>query len=342
MELFAALMQGRIPERVPVVCNLFEQGAHEMNMSIKEYYSKSEYVVEGQLKLRNKYQNDVVWAAQYAARTAEMLGSKFSIFALDGPPNAGDLIIKNYKDIEELSLPQSLEDIPAFAIQKETLKMLKAEVAGSCPVCMYVIGSFSLPAILMGIEKWLELLLIGPEELKRLLLTKCSDFTIRLIEEWRATGADMLAYSNAVGTTDFFNPQQIEDLALEWIARDYSTPGAAGMSYFSGGGEINKTIPFIKRKAGVTSFYLHPNDDIAEAKAMLKGEALLAAPINDIMLLNWNDDEIHREVKRIMSEGMQGGGFIFGTFVMPFKIPSHKISTLVRAAHEFGTYSKAI
>ena len=116
MELFGAIMQGQIPSRVPVVCNLFEQGAQELGLSIKEYYSKAEYVVEGQMKLRHKYDNDVVWGAQFAGRNAEILGSQFSIYAQDGPPNVGDLIIKSYEDIEKLEArpPNDLDLVTFF------------------------------------------------------------------------------------------------------------------------------------------------------------------------------------------------------------------------------------
>jgi len=49
MERFVSLMQGKLPDRVPVICNLLDQGAKELNMSIEEYYSKGENVAEGQI-----------------------------------------------------------------------------------------------------------------------------------------------------------------------------------------------------------------------------------------------------------------------------------------------------
>jgi uncharacterized protein (UPF0335 family) len=58
-------------------------------------------------------------------------------------------------------------------------------------------------------------------------------------------------------------------------------------------------------------------DSIKEARNMIAHRGLLAAAINDIPLINQSKQEIRAEVKRIMKEGAPGGGFIFGTLVMP-------------------------
>ena len=63
----------------------------------------------------------------------------------------------------------------------------------------------TLPAILLGMEKWMELLLCGPAELRDELLTKCSDFFRSEIAPYREAGADVLLYSNPFGSADFLS-----------------------------------------------------------------------------------------------------------------------------------------
>ena len=48
--------------------------------------------------------------------------------------------------------------------------------------------------------------------------------------------------------------------------------------------------------------------------------------------------EAKEQVKKIMEEGAPGGGFIFGTLVMPYDIPDENIYAIIDAAHEFGRY----
>lgn len=335
---FGALMQGNLPDRVPVVCNLFEQGAKELGMPIETYYSRGEYVATGQMKLQEKYGYDHVWGTHYTARDTEMLGSKKTIFVKDGPPNVGHLIIRTEKDIENLIVDDSLLDTDAFVEQIKTIEILKREKGDDYPVLSAVIGSFSMPPILMGMDKWLDLLLTGSVETRNLLLKKCSDFCIMKIKALFQAGVDMISYSNPVATSSFITVKQFDSLALPWVERDINTVGPAGIVYFNGGGLLNPMIDTIINHTGVGAIYIHPMDDIKQAKKIINGRALLAAPINDIPMIQWSAQEIDQEVKRIIMEGKEDGGFIFGTLAMPLAIPPENIKTMLEAAVRYGAY----
>ena len=54
------------PDRIPLFLLLTMHGAKELGLSIKDYFSKAENVVEGQLKLRKKYRNDCIYNFFYA------------------------------------------------------------------------------------------------------------------------------------------------------------------------------------------------------------------------------------------------------------------------------------
>ncbi|WP_027362644.1 uroporphyrinogen decarboxylase family protein [Desulfospira joergensenii] len=335
---FGALMEGRQPDRVPVVCNLFEQGAKELGMPIKEYYSRGEYVAEGQIRLYEKYGYDHIWGAHYTARDSEMLGSRRTVFVEDGPPNVGHLIIKTEKDIENLVIDPGLLDTKPFAEQVKTIEIVKREKGDECPVLSTVIGSFSMPPILMGMDGWLDLMLTGPEKTRKLLLKKCSDFCIMKMKALFQAGVDMIAYSNPVATASFISLAQFEAMALEWIKRDINALGPRGIVYFNGGGLLNPMIKPILEHTGAGVFYIHPMDDIVQAKEIVAGRALVAAAINDVRLIDWPEERIEAQVRQMMDQGAQGGGFVFGTLVMPFAIPDKKIKTMIEAAHRFGTY----
>ncbi len=338
IERLTAVMQGSIPDRVPVMGNLLEQGARELGLSIKEYYSRAEYVAEGQLKLRKKYGYDNLSGFFYAGCEAQMLGCRKIIFSETGPPNVGHMIIKNHKDIETLEIPKDITESPVFEELSTCIKLLKKESGGKYPVGSAVVSSFSLPAILMGIDKWMHLLINGPGSLRKELLQKCSDFCIKLIKALRETGADGVSYSNPVGSADFFTLDQFKQLSLEWIKRDIAAVGPEGITYFNGGGRINPMIDTIINHTGITTYYINPLDDTAEAKKIIGDRGISSGVINDIRLIDWGKDDIYKEVKTIMESGSSGGRFIFGTLVMPYLIPDENIHHLFNAAREYGAY----
>jgi uroporphyrinogen decarboxylase len=49
------------PDRVPLFLLMTFHGAKELGLSIREYFSRAENVVEGQMRLRNKYHNDCLF-----------------------------------------------------------------------------------------------------------------------------------------------------------------------------------------------------------------------------------------------------------------------------------------
>ena len=52
LERLAAAAAGRPVDRIPVFCNLLDQGARELGLSLRDYYASGERVAEGQLRLR--------------------------------------------------------------------------------------------------------------------------------------------------------------------------------------------------------------------------------------------------------------------------------------------------
>jgi len=339
MERLVAAINGEKADRIPIFCNLLDQGAAELGIdSLQEYYSRGDHVAEAQLRMREKYGHDNVWSLFYVGREAELLGCEKIVFADKGPPNVGDFVIKSYDDIVDLEIPQNIYDHPGFAENRKCLEILRREVGGRQPICAYLTAGMTLPAILMGMDKWLELLLMGPHDIRDLLLEKCTLFFQREIEAFRKGGADVLVYSNPFGSTDFVSLKQFEQLSLPWMKRDIAPGGVGGLVYYCGSSRFNKVIERVIGELGIGVFYLSPKDDIAEAKRIIDGRALTCGVINDIMLVSWTREEIRAEVKRMLEAGMPGGKFLFGTLVMPYDIPEANIRAMLEAACEYGSY----
>jgi uroporphyrinogen-III decarboxylase len=338
MERLSAAINGTRADRIPVFCNLLDQGAKELGLSIEEYYASGEHVAEAQLRMREKYGYDCLWSLFYVGKEAELLGCRKMIYAKDGPPNVGEMVIKKYDDIAGLRVPDDIAAHPAFAEELKCLRMLKAEAGGKYPICAYLTASMTLPAILMGIEKWLQMLMLGPFDLRDELLAKCSDFFRKQLAAYRAAGADVLVYANPFGSTDFIPRKFFNELSLPWMERDLGPGGTTGIVYYCGGARFNDVIEAVIDRLGIGVFYLSPMDDIAEGKRLVAGRGLTCGVINDIMLIDWTKDQVRAEVKRIIEAGKPGGKFLFGTLVMPYAIPEENIRTMLEAAYEFGRF----
>jgi uroporphyrinogen-III decarboxylase len=336
MDRLSAAASGRVCDRIPVFCNLLDQGARELGVPLREYYARGECVAEAQLAMQARYGYDNVWSLFYVGKEAELLGPAKIVFATDGPPNVEELPLKTLDDIARLTVPAELDSHPAFQEPLKCLRILHREVGGKVPICAYLTASLTLPAILLGMDRWMELLLGGPASLRNELLTKCSDFFRLEIATYRQAGADVLLYSNPFGSEDFLPPKLIEELALPWMERDLAPGGVEGVVYYCGSSRLNGVIPAVLARTGITAYYLSPLDDIRQARRLVGDRAVLAGVINDLRLIDWSPDQVRAEVRRIVQAGMPGGRFLFGTLLMPLAIPERNIKAMLEAAFDAG------
>ena len=346
LEILVAAINGTPAPRIPVFCNLLDQGARELSMPQQVYYSKGEHVAAGQLKMNKRFGHDNVWSLFYVGKEAEFFGCDTILYAEDGAPNVGHYVIESWDDIAKLQVPADITAHPAWAETAACLKILREEVGATHPICAYLTASTSIPALLMGMEKWMELLMGGPADLRDHLLEKCSEFFQKEVVAYRAAGANVLLYSTPFGSHYFVGKKRFESFSMPWMRRDLAPGGVGGVVYYCGMAPFNEVIPTVMDELDIAVHYISPLADLAEAKRLIESRRwqdgaayLTCGVIDDIKMIHWTPEETRTEVKRMIDVGKPGGHFLFGTGVMPMAIPEDNIRAMLDAAFEYGALS---
>ncbi len=337
LDILSATISGQASPRVPIFCNFLDQGAKTLNMSPEQYFSNGEYVAEAQLKMLKQYGHDNVWSAHYVGKEAQLLGCKDILFAKNGAPNVADFVIKSLDDIATFEIPEDITQHPHWQSMDDCLRILHQEVGESNPVCAYVTASTTLPVILMGMDKWMELVLTGPRDVRDELLRKCSQFVRQQLKAYRAAGANVIIYANPFGSSYFIPKKMIVDWSIPWMQQDL-TDGTECIVYYCGMAPLNTVTELVIDQLNVNIFYPAPSDDLTEAKGFIKGAGLTSGVLDDIKMIHWTEQQTRDEVKRIMDLGKPGGHFLFGTGFMPLNIPEGNIIAMLDAAFEYGSY----
>jgi uroporphyrinogen decarboxylase len=336
LEILGAAATGQPAPRIPIFCNLLDQGARELGMTQKQYYAKGENVAEGQLRMRARYGYDNVWSLFYVGKEAELLGCEDILFDDQGSPNVAEFVIQDDEDIAKLKVPDDLTAHPAWAETARCLNILREAVGATHPICAYLTASTTLPALLMGMEKWMELLMSGPAEVRDELLRKCSDFFQKEIAAYRSAGANVLVYSTPFGSPSFVGMKRFREFVLPWMKRDLAPDGVSSVVYYCGMAPFNPVIQLVMEELGIIVYYISPLADLAEAKAMIGQQGLTCGVIDDVKMIHWTPEQTRLEVKRICEIGKPGGCFLFGTGVMPLAVPEANIQAMLEAAFEYG------
>ncbi len=338
LEILSATVSGQPSPRVPVFCNLLDQGAKVLKMPPKAYFANGEYVADAQLKMLKHYGHDNVWSAHYVGKEAQLLGCKDILFADNGVPNVADFVIKSWDEIATFEIPEDITQHPHWQVMDDCLKILRDEVGSTNPICAYVTASTTLPVILMGMDKWMELVLIGPVDLRDELVRKCSLFVQKQLTAYRAAGANVIIYASPFGSTYFMPKKRIVDWSMPWMQEDLKA-GTDNIVYYGGMAPINAVMQLVIDTLKVNIFYPAPEDDISESKRLINGTGLTSGVLDDIKMIHWTEQQTRDEVKRIMRLGKAGGHFLFGTGFMPLKLPEANILAMLEAAFKYGRYS---
>jgi len=336
LEILIASITGQPAPRVPVFCNFLDYGPKELNMSPKEYFSRGEYMAEGQLKLLKRYGHDNAWSMSYVGIEAEILGCQEILFPKKGAPNVKDFVIKNWDDIANLEIPSDITQSPHWQTTADCLAILSDEIGSSNPICGYASSSNTLPILLMGMEKWMELVLSGPADIRDELMRKCSDFCQQEIKALRQGGAHVILYATSFGSPYFIPKKMISDWAMPWMQQDLKE-GGGGIVYYCGGAPMLAAVDQAIEQLGVGVYYISPLDDLSKAKDIINTRAVTCGVIDDIKMIRWTPEQTRAEVERLIEIGKPGGHFLFGSSLMPLELPEENIQAMIQAAFEFGS-----
>jgi len=333
MERVLTTLGHKEPDRVPLSLLLTIHGARELGLSIREYFSKAEYVAEGQLRMLKKYRHDCVNPFCAAATAAEAFGGEV-IWYEDGPPNSGEPIIKTEKDILSLQVPE-LSDTPCLVRMLESIRMLKEKVGDEVPIMGIAVSPFSLPVMQMGFPAYIELMHERSELFNRLIEVN-QEFCVAWANAQVRAGATAVCYFDAL-----LSPAMTASVHLETgfrIARDtlarINSPSAIHMATAA-------TLPVIEEviDTGASIIGVSIMDDLAELKAACRGRLTILGNLNGVEMRRWTPEQTENTVKKAISEAASGGGFILAdNGEIPWQVGEEVLTAVSDAVHKWGRY----
>ena len=323
------------PDRVPFFLLLTMHGAKELGLSIEEYFSKAEHVVEGQLKLRKKYRDDCIYSFFYAPIEVEAWGGDV-IYFKDGPPNSGRPFISNAKQISDLKVPD-IHDTPCLAKVLKATQLLKREIKDEAPIIGVVMSPFSLPVMQMGFPAYIRLMYENRELFEKLMQVN-EEFCVAWANAQLEAGATAICYfdpvsSTTVTTRDMYLQTGFK-VAKQTIAR-INGPTATHMASGS-------CLPIVDDIAQTGTAVLGSSvmEDLADMKNACRGKLSVLGNMNAIEMRNWSAEEAEAVVREAIAKAGPGGGFILSDNhgEIPWQVPDEVLLNISEAVHKWGKY----
>lgn len=334
MQRVLTAMEHREPDRVPLLITTTMHGARALGMTIEEYYSRAENVIEGQTLLHERYHGDFLLPYPYAGIEPEAWGAK-TIFLPDGPPQAGRPFLTQPSDIDTMRVP----DIGAAAgLQRvlATIRGLKARFGEEVPIVSLAVSPFSLPIMQMGFAAYLDLM---HDELERFwhLMEVNEQFTVAWANAQLEAGATAMTYYDPMSSTTNVTREFYLRTGHVIACRVLPQIKAPTLTHFASGRCMDIFDDVVA--TGTQGIGVGVLEPLGEYKRKAAGRVVLAGNLNGIAMRHWTPEQAEREVKKVIATAARGGGFILcdGHGEIPWQVPEEVLDAVSAAAMRWGT-----
>lgn len=334
VERISRSLAGQPLDRIPFMLPATFYPAKLMGMSIQEYFSKAEHIVEGQLRFRKLSGHDGFLSVTYTAAEFAAWGGE-TLFFEDGPPNCGAPIAKSVTEIEQLQAPRVL-DSPELVKELKVISLLKEASKGEIPIFAMVISPFSLPIIQLGFELYLELFIEQPKVLEHLYKIN-QGFCIEWANSQLAAGASGICYVDPMASSDLIPLKSYVERGLP-LAQQTIKEIKGAVAYGLAGSRVMPVLPYLL-ESGASSIGISALDDLAKARKQVASSVALSGNLNGLLLCRWTEKEVTAAVKNAIVAG-SGGAFLLTEHhgELPWFVPVENIAAIGQAVRNWGTF----
>jgi len=338
MQRVLTALEHREADRVPLFLPLTMHGARELGLSIKDYFSRAENVIEGQIRLQKKYGHDAYTGFFYGPAEIEAFGGEV-IFIDDGPPNSGEPLIHSLEELDQINTPD-ISKVPVLQEVLKTIRTLNEKADGDIPVLGVVISPFSLPVMQIGFELYLDLI-YNKKELFWQLMQVNENFAVQWGNAQLAAGATALAYFDPFASPTVI-PRNIY-LETGWLIarRIIAKLNGPTATHLASGRTLSVIDDLVKTGTGAVG--VGSSETLRELKQVCKDKISIIGNLNGLEMHRWGREEILRRVKEAIDGAAQGGGFILSDShgEIPWQVADEQLRNISDAVQEYGTYSRS-
>jgi uroporphyrinogen decarboxylase len=309
LERVLAALRNEPADRPAFLLNAGLYGARLTGTPLTEHYRNPASFAEGQIAIREAFGPDLLLGPFLIAGLGEAFGSRASE-PRRSPANIAAFAAESAEAALRLPLPD-VDSHPSLLFLRESIRILARKYAGEVPLVGILPSPLDLPAVLIGLEAWLDALLFQPDA-ARALLERLMPFFLDLARALYADGATVLALTANLGNR-FIVPEAVHrDLArpmLDQVLKDL--PGPVILHH--GGCPL---LPFLGDFTGlpkIVGFAVASGEAPSEARGRLGAGPVLLGNLDGPGLVDLAPEAVAGQCDRLLASCAGDRQFILAT-----------------------------
>jgi uroporphyrinogen decarboxylase len=341
VERCLTVLEGGIPDRVPVCLLDFMPAAATAGMTMREYCTDGRAMAEAHIKAWERYGHDLIDLENGVAALASAVGCTVEFEEDSSPPWVTSPAIERIEDLERLRPIDPSRDGMLPAVIEATRRI--AEHVGDRAFLLAEAdqGPFSLATQIVGVEEFL-IALLDPSKRGYVdrLLDYAADQVITYARALIDAGGHMTGMGDSIAGPDVCSPEQYREFAWPYERRVVETLAAEGI-------RINLHIcgnatRIIGDMVGTGSPLLaidYKIDRVAAKAAALGTTTLIGTVDPSAVMTLGSADEVRAAVREDLAILAPGGGFILSPgCALPYNAPDANLMAFVETGRAEGVY----
>jgi MtaA/CmuA family methyltransferase len=337
------VLQGGVPDRVPVCLENFMHAAAVTGYTVKEYCLDGEKMATAHIAAWEKFQHDLIDLENGVTALAQSVGCKVEFYD-DGasPPWVAGPALESIEQIDQLKPIDPYQEGPLLEMIKATRLISKALGQHVCLLSEADQGPFSLAAQIVDPQEFLVALLDPDKEayVHRLLDYAYEQVLIyarALIE----AGAHLTMMGESISGPDVCSPRVYQKFAYPYQKRLIKTLRAEGkeIGLHICGNATRIIEPMVE--TGAIFLQVDYKIDRTACKHASQGKTTLIGTVDPsaVMALG-TPEEVIQTARSDIDHLAKGGGFILSPgCTLPYTTPDENVSALIDVARDYGRYN---
>lgn len=336
-----AVLQGEIPDRVPVCLHNFMMAAREAAIGMERYRTDPEAIARAHLMAVEKYKYDCILIDTDTTMLAEAMGAK-SKCAPDEPGRIVTPAIQSLEEVDQLKVvnPEADGRIPALI---EAIHLIAKQVGGEIAIRGNADqAAFSLACLVRGIEDFLVDLAMDPDNPAiQQLLEVCYQCHLAVHRALFEAGAHFTSMGDSLAGPDVTSPRMFERFALPYqvrLVKDLAAEGIFVVIHICG--DTTKILDDLG-KYDPCGFELDYKTDAQLAKQTVGRRHVLFGNIDpSAVIARGTPEQVREFTRQLITVWKPGGHFVLNAgCAIPPTTPPENIQAMIETAWQEGLYS---
>jgi uroporphyrinogen decarboxylase len=309
MERVVAALQGTEADRRAFTMTLSLYGAKLTGCPLPEYYTSPDSYLRGQIAVYAQCKPDILFTPFVLAPEAQAFGSEI-IYLHNSPPNVRKPFIRHPDEIGNIRVPDIQRDAGLLYLQSSA-RLLADHFKGTVPICGVLASPLDLPAVIMGVENWLEILLFDREKAAA-VIALMSKYFVSMANSLFDNGVNFVAMPMM-----FSNPRMVFEKTIKEIVApalaDIFIRLKGPVVFHHGGNPLAGYLPLYRNIPNIAGFVLDQHDDLTEARKNIGEKMLLLGNLDGPTLGLVTTAHALEGAKKILDNRRDDRHFIFAT-----------------------------